>query len=351
MFATTFIHKDIQEKLEHAILQDRVPHALYLKSPDGGGNLPIAIAIANELLNAKKPHGLFGDIREDVRALSLTHPDLNIVFPVQQIEKKRTCESYISEFREFYLKNNYITFDDWLEEVGHADKKPIISVHEAQSIIRKLSLKPFEASGQVLIIWQPEKMNAECANKLLKIIEEPEPGNVIIMVGNEWDKLLTTIKSRVQLIRIKPFSSDQIKNYLHLKENIEIDLAQEIAEKAEGIVSNALKLLNEDGKEEIEKLISQFLRLSMKGNKVGLIDLSAQFHGLNTVDRVFFFKELSDRIRKAFFMEKITHKQAEHMQKGIDSALYSLKRNAHAKTLFLNFSLKACKLLNPVVQA
>ena len=128
MFESIFIQDELKEKFVTAIESKRVPHAIFLKGKDGGGNLPIAIALANELLNQDKSAGLFGDAEKDERALRLSHPDLNIVFPVQQLASKKqvTSEPFINDFRDYYQENPYMSFNDWLNNIGHADKKPII---------------------------------------------------------------------------------------------------------------------------------------------------------------------------------------------------------------------------------
>jgi len=348
LFESIFIQDELKEKFVNAIESKRVPHAIFLKGKEGSGNLPIAIALANELLNQDKSMGLFGEPKKDDRALELKHPDLNIVFPVQQLASKKqvTSEPFINDFREYYQENPYMSFDDWLNRIGHEDKKPIISVHEAVAILKKLSLKSFEGGYQVLIIWKPELMNLECANKLLKIIEEPEPKNVIIMVGDNWDNLLATIKSRVQLIRTKPFSANKIEGWLRNNYDIEESRVIDIAKKAGGIPGEAIRLKEELINEDTLSMLDVWLKACSSYNQIGIIDLADKFHSLNKIEKQNFLIEVLNRIQIALVNDKLRIDQCDSIQKIAEKAIYSLSRNAHVKTLFLDLSLRTCKILN-----
>ena len=347
MFESTFIQKELKQKLSYSVDQNRIPHALFLKGKDGGGNLPIAIALANELLAKNNTQSLFGE-STDNRALSLNHPDLKIVFPIQQLASKKqvTCAGFVNDFRDYYLSNPYCTFDEWLNHIEHADKNPIISVHEAESLIRQLSLKSFEGGYQVVLLWKPEKMNLECANKLLKLIEEPQPGNIIIMVGEDWDHLLPTIKSRLQLLRIKPFTSEEIADWLIEKMGISDESSWKIASKANGSPNEAIRLANNEGGGTLNLMLDDWLMACKANNYIQIMEITDIFHGLNRTEKRQFLLDLLERLRMAMRGSKLTLNQCEEMQGLTDKAIYALSRNAHAKTLFLNLSLRSSKILN-----
>jgi len=349
LFETTFIQKELKDKLSLAIEQERIPHAIFLKGAEGSGNLPIAIALANEILNIGKVKGFFGETEKDNRALHLNHPDLQMVFPVQQESgksKKCSADYYFNEFRNFYLENNYITFNDWAKHIGHSDKNPIISTVEAQNIIKKLSLKSFEGGHQVMIIWQPQKMNLECANKLLKIIEEPEPKKVIIMVGSQWEQLLQTIRSRVQLIRIKPFSKSEISHWLKTVFEVEEERAELIAEKAMGIPKDAIALCGHQEDHSISDALNFWLKACAAYNHLGLIDFSDKYHAFNKIEKRRFLDGIAHKLNQALREDKLHIKQVSLIHKNVEEAIYALSRNAHPKTLILNLSLNTCKIIN-----
>ncbi|NND76721.1 MAG: hypothetical protein HKN39_00880 [Flavobacteriales bacterium] len=347
MFDKVLIQPDLREKLTLAIRNKKMPHAIFLKGEQGGGNLPIAFSIAREVLNMDKNKGLFGEAPSDDRADRLAHPDLHIVFPIQQLisKKQTTCEQFVNEFREHYLNHPYTDLNSWLEQVGHADKDPIISVSEAEAIIKKLSLRSYEGGFQVMIIWMPERMNMECSNKLLKILEEPEPKKLIIMVGEEWENMLPTIRSRMQLLTVKPFSKMEVASWLTENREISYSAAEKIAEKAEGNPRTASELASGIVVDENDNLVNEWLKACQNYDHVKVILLSDEFSGLTRAERSTFIRSLLARVRKALAQDQLSIKQASKMQEIMEASLYHLSRYAHAKTLFLDMSLKTCKIL------
>src|SRR5690606_23841991 len=182
----------ISEKLRNSVAEGRISHAQLFSGENGWGNLAAAIAYASEILASEK-----GDaVRAKVE--SLQHPDIHFSFPVTSTEKIKTPTSnhFIKEFREFLLENPFGSLYDWLEFVEFEKKQGIINVHEAQEIVKFLSLNSYEGSYKFVIIWLPEMMNEAAANKLLKILEEPPKKTVFLLVTEREDMLLPTIISR-----------------------------------------------------------------------------------------------------------------------------------------------------------
>lgn len=179
----------------------------------------------------------------------MIHPDLHFVFPVIKGKKVTdpVSDHYLEEWREFVKKSPFFSINDWLDfiEVGNAQGG--IFASEASEIIKKLNLKTFESDFKIMIIWLPEKMHQATANKLLKLIEEPPEKTLFLLVSEEPDKVIPTILSRCQLVKIPAFSSDDIEKYLTLRFSLSADKAADIARVSAGSITRATELCeNED---------------------------------------------------------------------------------------------------------
>lgn len=211
--------KDIigQENIKRRLIEEskegRIPHAQLLTGPEGCGKMPLAIAYARYICCSHPGESDACGICPSCKMFNkLTHPDLHFVFPVVKKKGKDTivCDDYISEWRNFILKNPYFSFNAWLNEMGAENQQAIIYSKESNEIIRKLSLKSSQGGYKVMIIWQAEKMNVECANKLLKLLEEPPEKTVFLLTTENPDMLLQTIQSRAQRINIPKIDNESI---------------------------------------------------------------------------------------------------------------------------------------------
>ena len=147
----------------------------------------------------------------------LIHPDVNIIFPVApttKINKEVVSDKFIESWRVSFFQNPYKNVDDWFEFYGFENKQPNISKDEARNIIKKLSLKPFESKFKINVLWLPEYLHIFTSNALLKILEEPPGQTLFFIVSNDYQKLLKTILSRVQIFKVPRFSDNEIKMYL-----------------------------------------------------------------------------------------------------------------------------------------
>ena len=156
------------------MLQDgRVPHALMFTGPEGSGNLPTAMAFIQYLFcENKQPEDACGNCPSCLKTGKLIHPDLHLVFPIPISKSVRTSNDLLPEFRNMFLETPYLTIQDWFGSLDAENKQPLIPADEANDILKKLSYTSYEGGYKIMVIWQPEKMNASSANKLLKILEE-----------------------------------------------------------------------------------------------------------------------------------------------------------------------------------
>ena len=177
--------KETKERLMQMAEEHRLPHALMFCGPDGCGKMAMALALASYLLG------------ESAMIKKWEHPDLHFSFPIVKpagatSETKVVCDDFVREWRDMLLASPYFTMDRWLKRIKVANQQAVIFEAESEALIRKLSLKSSQGGYKVVIIWLPERMNVVCANKILKLLEEPPMQTVFLLVSDEPDKLLET---------------------------------------------------------------------------------------------------------------------------------------------------------------
>jgi DNA polymerase-3 subunit delta' len=186
----------------------------------------------------------------------LEHPDLHFTYPTIKLpsmgaEHKPVSDDFAKDWHQLVMNSLYFTMEEWMTAMGAENQQAIITAGESDDLVRKLSLKSSQGGYKVNIIWLPERMNIECANKLLKLIEEPPQQTVFIMVCEEPDKLLETIRSRVQRIDVKKISNEAIEQALVEKRGISVDDAHRIARLANGSWIKALDELQVGSENEL----------------------------------------------------------------------------------------------------
>ena len=205
-----------KRQLRQAVREGRIPHAQLFTGISGIGKLQLALAYA-QYLNC--PHRTeedsCGTCPTCLQYQHLQHPDLHFVFPI--VGSDEVCDNFLEPWRKIILEQHYFDLDDWHEALGIENKQSMIYEKESGEILHKLSLKAYGDGYKIMIIWQPEKMNASSANKLLKILEEPAPKTVFILVSEHPEKLLSTIQSRVQTILIPRLETETIAAALQQK--------------------------------------------------------------------------------------------------------------------------------------
>lgn len=211
--------KDIvgQEKIKRHLTETAnkgiVPHAQLFSEREGSGAYPLALAYARYLnCTNRSETDACGHCPSCVKYDQLQHPDLHFVYPIvsRKDKKKETCDDYLPEWRDFTSDRIYFSFDQWLESIQAGNSQAIIYSRESEEITRKMNLRIYEAEYRILLVWLPEKMHPTCANKLLKLIEEPPAKTVILMVSEQPDMVLGTIQSRAQRVNIRPIDNESI---------------------------------------------------------------------------------------------------------------------------------------------
>ena len=203
-----------QEKLKaHLIscVQDkRIPHALLLWGNEGCGKLALALATAQYLQCENKQENDSCGVCQSCRLMqSLTHPDLHFAFPITKDGSKTVCNDFMDSWREKIIESPYFSYKGWIDTISN-EKQGLIYSNESEEILKKLSLKSYSNGYKIMIIWLAEKMHETCANKLLKLIEEPPENTIFILISEQPDIILPTIISRTQMIHVPVIEEEAI---------------------------------------------------------------------------------------------------------------------------------------------
>ena len=255
--------EEVKTRLKQMVGEGRLPHALLFCGPAGSGKMALALAFASYLLTETTSNEMARHNAEAMLA-KWQHPDLHFTFPVirptgTSSDHKMVSDDFSKEWHEMLAQGPYFSMDQWLDQMHAANQQAIIYASESDDIIRKLSLKSSQGGYKVCIIWLPERMNGECANKLLKIIEEPPLQTVFLLVCEEPEKLLETILSRTQRLDIKKIDTAAVERALVERRALDDAVAHRIARVANG---NWLKAMEElDAGNENRLFLDMFIML------------------------------------------------------------------------------------------
>lgn len=274
LFSDIIGQHDTKKQLIRTVTEQRIPHAQLFRGPEGVGKLALAIAYAQYICcENRSTSDSCGTCPSCVKFRKLAHPDLHLVFPTIKPTGKSSviCDDFIAQFRHKVLETPYFSVNEWYAEISGDAKQGLIYSNESEEILRKLSLKTYESEYKIMIIWLPEKMHVTCANKLLKILEEPPEKTVFLLVSNSPDEIINTILSRTQHVFIPKLSDNEIVKAL--MRNVELDIiesdAQYAAKIANGSYLGAISVLSEgdENKQNFERFV-MIMRLAWQvGNK------------------------------------------------------------------------------------
>tara|TARA_R110002049_G_scaffold74988_11_gene193214 strand:- start:12752 stop:13894 length:1143 start_codon:yes stop_codon:yes gene_type:complete len=363
----------IKNHLQVSAENGRIPHAQLFVGKEGSGTLPMAIAYAQYLLCN------FSDNADacNIKCEKLQHPDLHFAFPVttnDTVKKHAVSNLFLEDWRDFVKNQPYASLFNWLQHIGVENKQGNIGVDEAEAVVKKLQLKSYEGGFKVMIIWMAEKMNIAAANKLLKLIEEPPNKTVFILITENEEQIINTIKSRCQALHFPVLSENDITKALIEKESCSENEAAKIAHQAEGNYNKALHLLHNDSSDLVfEEWFIAWIRTAFKakGNAAvvqQLIEWSETIAktGRETQKRFLeyclqFFRQallLNYKSENLVFMETKTGFDLSkfapfvhagnilEIEKELNDAMYHIERNGNAKIILLDLSMKLTRFLH-----
>ena len=387
--------EEVRDRLVQMVSEDRLPHALMLCGPTGCGKKALAMAFGCFLLSrrpqAKQEVSMFGeasmfgepepvgdtpqsaDFAETPMLQKMEHPDLHFTYPTIKLssmgsDHKPVSDDFAREWHELVMQGPYFSMDQWLQAIGAENQQAIITAGESDDLVRKLSLKSSQGGYKVSIVWLPERMNIECANKLLKLIEEPPQQTVFLMVCEEPDKLLETIRSRVQRIDVKKLPGEVIRQALIERRGIDEQSAQRISRLANGSWLRALEEL-QTGTEN-EEFLDLFILLMRLAYQRKVKDLRKWSDTMASFGRekqrrflTFFLRMVRENFVYNFqdselvYMTLKEEQFAQNFARFINEAnvleIYDLAnrairdigQNANAKIVFFDFALQIIVLL------
>jgi len=366
--------KEIIGKLIGSVSSERVSHAQLFSGPGGCGSLALALAYAQYVsCENRSPRDSCGTCKSCVKYGKMIHPDLHFVFPV--IKDKKTSEpvsdKYIEQWREFVRASPYFSLTRWLDSIEVGNAQGLIFASEASEILKKLSLKAFESDFKVMIIWLPEKMHQATANKLLKLIEEPPEKTLFLLVSDEPDKVIPTILSRCQLIRIPAFRTEEISSYIIEKFRIHKAKADDIARVANGNLIRAIELCeNEDSSVLNLERFKNLMRFAWKRDIISIISWSEEAAAIGREPQKSFLLFSLHLIRENLMLTLdqmknslvfMTGEEAEFSSKfhpfinqeninafadELNLAHAHIESNGNAKIVFLDLALKLTRLIS-----
>ena len=268
-FSDVIGQDEVKRQLCLSVQEGRIPHAQLFTGATGVGKLPLALAYAQYIAC---PHRTDTDscgvCPTCTQYRNLQHPDLHFAFPIVKTNDVEVCDDVVSKWREQIIDQPYFDQQDWYKRLGVETKQGVIYDKESSEIIRKLSLKSFDNGYKVMIIWLPEKMNASCANKILKLIEEPPAQTLFLLISEHPEQLLPTIISRTQEIHVPCLSETDIRQALS-RTNLSQTAASYIAHMTNGSLLEAFRAVqqSEDNQQNFNDFVALMRNAWLVGNK------------------------------------------------------------------------------------
>lgn len=374
LFSEVIGQSEIKEKILKAVKEERISHAQMFTGEDGFGTLPLALAFAQYVLcENRKEDDSCGTCSSCVKVQKLIHPDLHLVFPVTTTSSNKSPKSddFVVEWRKAVLEQPYLSAANWFRFLGNENKQGMIYKHESEEILRKLNLKTFESEYKVMIIWQTERMNISCANKLLKILEEPPPKTLFLLVSVFPDQLLPTLLSRLQTLRIPAIKDEEIDSILEKKFDLPEKERRNITRLSKGNYTRALEyILYSNEQSEYFELFRRWMRLCYKNDVAEILgwvdEVAAQGR-----EKVKQFLSYSIRmIRENFLLSQMPEKKDILVKLGEDEnefsinfskfineqnifelsgemnqAILDVEANAYQKIVLFDLSIKTMRLI------
>jgi len=331
------------------------PHALLILGAEGTGGLPMALALAQYIFCENKTDtDSCGHCAGCSKASKLEHADLHLSFPsITPKQGKAMSRLYIQEFREFIKQSPYGTTYDWLQHINAENKQGNITAEECREIIESLNLKSYEGGKKVLLMWRPEYLGKE-GNILLKLIEEPPADTILILVAENTEDILPTIRSRTQDIKLAPIAAVDIAQALSTRTDTDPTRAAQISHIAMGSYTEALRLLRHTDNDlfpDVRNLFNYIFtndglgigRFADEWSKTGREQQKNFLHYiiqlLEQVVRMRYRPEVVNELpaAEAQFVQrlaatKITYEGFGLMAHALSDTIFYIERNAHSKT-------------------
>lgn len=378
LFSEVIGQESLKADLREAVALNRVAHAYMFLGPEGSGKLPLALAFA-QYLNCEHPSGTdaCGQCPTCRAYAKLTHPDLHFIFPYT-VDKKRdklTCDDYLEDWRTLFLQNPYISLEKWMTYLG-AEKKQL-GIYDAaatgeengrKGLLQKLSLSNYNAKYKVAVIWMAEKMNASFANKILKLVEEPQPHTLFLFIAESTQTILPTIISRTQIVNVPKIDDESLAQKIKEDFSLEGNELYSLVRNANGNYIRAFDMyMAQDMPTESFETFTKIMRLAWKKDVLALSEVVDSLASLSLERQKMFLRYCLRQLRENFarnqnlpqilymdaneaaFAEKfhlfITENNVEGFYDEFNKSYADIARNGNAKMVFFDLFMRIIILL------
>lgn len=382
LFSEILGQEHLKNHLTQSVDNGRISHAQLFVGPEGCGTLPMAIAYAQYILCANtNGENNGGNESCNLKFKNFSHPDLHFAFPVatnHKIKSHPVSGHFMEEWRQLLNEQPYGNLFDWYKLLGVDNKQGQIGVDEALDIVKALSLKSYEGGYKVMLIWMAEKMNTSAANKLLKLIEEPPNKTVFILIAEDEEQIINTIRSRCQTLHFSPLSEVVIQQALIKNYQLEDSIALKIAHQSNGNYNKACDLVYHDSEDiQFEEWFVFWIRSAFKakGNKSAIHDLISWSEEIAKTGRetqkqflmfcIDFFRQallLNYNASELVYMETktknfklenfapyVNESNILEISDELQKAIYHIERNGNSKIILTDLSIKLTRLLHKKV--
>ena len=370
-FSDIIGQEEAKQRLLQEVSEGRIAHAMLFTGPEGSGKLPMALAYARYLCcEHPTPTDACGCCPSCVKWEKLIHPDVHFVFPIvaKKAQKKEVCDDYLPAWRRLLSAGSYFSLSQWLDEMDAENSQAIIYAKESDEILRKLSLKSSQGGYKIVVMWLPEKMNEVCANKLLKLLEEPPQQTVFLLVSEAPEQLLATILSRTQRFSLPRLEEEVIAQTLQSRFGVLPEESRNLAHIANGSMIQALAAiqLNKDTALFFELFVS-LMRLAYQRKIREMKQWSEELATMGRERQKNFLSYCQRLVRENFIfnlrrpqMSYMTSTEQQFAQKfapfinelnvismmeELTQAQIHIEQNVNPRMVFFDFALKMIMLL------
>ncbi|MBA0882167.1 DNA polymerase III subunit [Flavobacterium undicola] len=378
-FSEILGQEHIKNHLSRSADLGRIPHAQLFVGSEGSGTLAMAIAYAQYILCGNQNGENNGENHAcNIKFQKLSHPDLHFAYPTvttDEVKKNPKSIDFIADWREFVTQNPYGGLFDWYAVLGVQNKQGEIRVDDAQEILKSLSLKAYEGGYKIMIVWMADKLNIAASNKLLKLLEEPPEKTVFILISENEEDIIQTIRSRCQILHFNGLSEAVIADALVSREEIDLKLATKLAHQAQGNYNAALHLLRDKDEEHpFEQWFVTWVRAAFKAKKdaAAIQDLILWSEKIATLGReaqkkflqfcmemfrqallinyetpsLVYFEPKVDKFKLENFAPFVNGNNIQDIFKELSDAMYHIERNGNAKIILTDLSIKLTRLIH-----
>ncbi len=376
-FSQVIGQEELKARLRESITVGRIPHAQLFSGASGSGTLPLALAYV-QYLNC--PHRTAEDSCGECPSCrqieNLAHPDLHFALPVNRQGKKSGETPLTDDFMELWRSvvaqsGGYVAPQAWFTALDLGKTlKGIITAKEADRIVEKLSFKSYGEGYKTMIVWLPELMNEQAANKILKILEEPWERTLFILITERGDKLLPTIISRTQELTVGGIEQSALKEYCRAK-GIEEEMAAKVARFACGDLLKVGEIISGENSEEQQgafELFCSLMRLSYNDKHLELVAWAEEVARLSREGQLSLLRHTARLLREAYvrhaglteisyiwgeeasfcnkFAPFIGNQNIEILIGEVETASRQITQNGNPTIVFTHFALVVSKQIN-----